>query len=204
MNQLPPATPPPTGDYVLANFRYLSAYNELVVRISQRQQTLTLFVAIFTGLVTAVVATREIFKTNHASIVWIMVGFPFASIALTLLNYKYETLLSLLRHYLADLERVKDAHLHLPSYNCDVSYIEPANRARFFHDLTCAALILAYNTAAIGLYLSICGETTKPFSIVTVGVGLVALICFVAQLCLKFIHYHPKKRKKSEPVAASK
>lgn len=50
----------PCGDYVLTNFRYLSAYNELVARISQRQQTLALFVAIFTGLVTALIATKEL------------------------------------------------------------------------------------------------------------------------------------------------
>lgn len=189
--------PLPSGDYVLTNFRYLSVYNELVARISQRQQTLTLFVAIFTGLVTAVVATRDVFKTNHASIVWIMIGFPCASIALTLLNYKYELLLSILREYLADLERVKDAHLHYPSYNCDPAYLERANRARQFHDLTCAFLILAYNIAAIGIYISVCGEVVQPYPLVIGGVAVVGLACFVAHLCLRKVHYHPGKLAKS-------
>jgi hypothetical protein len=190
-------SPLPTGDYVLTNFRYLSVYNELVARIGQRQQTLTLFVAIFTGLVTAIVATREIFKTNPATIVWLMVGFPFASIALTLLNFKYETLISLLREYLAEQESIKDANLHYPSYNCSPAYMKRANRARYFHDLTCALLILAYNIAAIGIYSSITPETNPSFLVVTLGVGLTAVGCFAAHLCLRYVHYRPSDGVKS-------
>ncbi|MHB1676932.1 MAG: hypothetical protein ACYCSS_05260 [Sulfuriferula sp.] len=179
----------PSGDYVLTNFRYLSAYNELVARISQRQQTLTLFVAIFTGLVTALIATRDIFKTDHTSIAWLMIGFPFASIALTLLNYKYESLISLLRRYLADLERVKDAHLHFPSYNCDAFYIKNANLARHFHDLTCAALILAYNIVSIGIYIAISSTSAFYQLIICVCIAVIALACVAVHLQLRKIHY---------------
>lgn len=182
---------PPSGDYVLSNFRYLSAYNELVARIGQRQQSLALFVAIFTGLVTALILTREIFKSEHSAIVWLMIGFPMASLILTFLNYKYETLISLLRHHLADLERVKDAHLHFPSYNCDSGIMARANRARFFHDLTCAILILSYNTAAVGIYVSICEPSMPPNRLVTLGVGAVAFGCFIAHLWLRAIYYRP-------------
>lgn len=184
----------PVGDYVLSNFRYLSAYNELVARISQRQQSLALFVAIFTGLVTALILTREIFKSEHSAIVWLMIGFPMASLILTFLNYKYETLISLLRHHLADLERVKEAHLHLPSYNCNAGIMDRANRARFFHDLTCAILILSYNTAAVGIYVSICDPSMPPNRLVIFGVGAVALGCFVAHLFLRAIYYRPGAR----------
>lgn len=187
----PVSAPPPAGDYVLANFRYLSVYNELVARISQRQQSLALFVAIFTGLVTALILTREIFKTDHSAIVWLMVGFPMASVILTFLNYKYETLISLLRSYLADLERVKDAHLHFPSYNCDPVIMSRANRARYFHDLTCAVLILSYNTAAVGIYASISGPEAAPNRLVIYGVATVALGCFLAHLGLRAIYYRP-------------
>jgi hypothetical protein len=177
---------PPTGDYVLTNFRYLSAYNEVIARISQRQQTLTLFVAIFTGLVSALIATRDVFKGNQLSIVWLMVGFPCASITLTMLNYKYERLISILREYLADLERVGDAHLSLPSYNCSSHYVSRANRARHFHDLTCALLILAYNLVAIGLYHVI----QQPSCVwVDIGVGAVGLMCVAAHFGLRKAHY---------------
>lgn len=191
-NEANSATPPPTGDYVLTNFRYLSAYNELVSRMSQRQQTLALFIAIFTGLVTALIATREIFKTDHSSIVWVMVGFPMASIMLTLLNYKYETLISLVREYLADLERVKEADGHYPSFNCDYSLVSRSNRARFFHDLSCAALIAGCNIAAIGVYISICGQVIKPYPFVIGMVAVVGFGCVVAHLFLRKIYYTPK------------
>ena len=156
-------TPPPSGDYVLTNFRYLSAYNELVARISQRQQTLTLFVAIFTGLVTALIATKELFKTGDSTVEWIIAGFPFATISLTLLNYKYEQLISILREYLSDLEQVKDAHLFYPSYNCSEKYIKRANKARHFHDLTCATMIIAYNAVAIGIFQAISHTHSSSF-----------------------------------------
>lgn len=187
-----PETPFPTGDYVLTNFRYLSAYNELVSRMSQRQQTLALFIAIFTGLVTALIATREIFKTDHSSIVWVMVGFPMASIMLTLLNYKYETLISLVREYLAELEKVKGAEEHYPSFNCDHKLIQRSNRARFFHDLSCAALIAGCNIAAIGVYVSICGQVITPYPFVIGMVAVVGFGCVVAHLFLRRVYYLPR------------
>lgn len=188
----PSSVPAPAGDYVLANFRYLAVYNELVARISQRQHTLTLFVGIFSGLITALILTRDIFRTDHASIAWLMAGFPMASIILTFLNYKYETLISLLRGYLAELERVKGVHLAMPSYNCDVGYMKKANRARYFHDLACAALLLAYNIAALGTYVSLCGHALTPYKSVLVFVPATALACFIAHLQLRRIYYMPK------------
>lgn len=180
---------PPAGDYVLTNFRYLSAYNELVARIGQRQQTLTLFVAIFTGLVSALIATRDIFKANQVSIIWLMIGFPFASIALTMLNYKYENLISILREYLAELEKVKDAHLFFPSYNCNSVYVNRANRARHFHDLTCASLILAYNLVAIGIYDVVRDRSSQAGLFVEIGIGVIGLFCVIAHFRLRKAHY---------------
>lgn len=178
----------PTGDYVLTNFRYLSAYNELVARISQRQQTLTLFVAIFTGLVTALIATKELFKSGDSTVEWIIAGFPFATISLTLLNYKYEQLISILREYLSDLEKVKDAHEFYPSYNCSEKYIKRANRARHFHDLTCATMIIAYNAVAIGIFHAI-SHTNSASLIFNIAVASVAVVCTVATLFLPKLHY---------------
>lgn len=184
---MPPT--PPTGDYVLANFRYLSAYNELVARISQRQQTLTLFVAIFTGLVTALIAARGIFQANQVSEAWLMAGFPFASIALTLLNYKYENLLTLLREYLAELERVQGADGFFPSFNCNPAYVKRANRARHFHDLTCALLILAYNIVAVGIYEVIRQPGNRAELLAEIAVGAVGLACVLAHFGLRWAQY---------------
>ena len=182
----------PSGDYVLTNFRYLSAYNELVARISQRQQTLALFVAIFTGLVTALIATRELFKSDDYTIQLIIAGFPFASIALTLLNYKYEQLISILREYLADLERVKGADHFYPSYNCDPQYAVRANKARHFHDLTCATLIFAYNAVAIGVYHSVSTAAGQPSTLFNVVIAFVGTVCIIANVALPKVHYQIK------------
>ncbi len=195
-----PILPIPSGDYVFANYRYLTAYNECISRIGQRQQTLTLLVGIFSGLITALILTRDIFRTDHSAIVWLMAGFPMASIILTFLNYKYETLISLLRSYLAELERAKDAHLSMPSYNCDAGYMRKANPPRYFHDLACGAMLLAYNAAALGTYVSICGHAIRPYRTVLVPVAVTALACFIAHLQLRRIYYTPKRETPGNPA----
>jgi len=179
------------GEHVTANYRYIAAYNEVVARISQRQQTLTLFVAIFTGLVTAFIAGRDLFRTQPFALDWLMIGFPAASVSLTLLNSKYERLLSILRGYLASLERVRDAHLVLPSYNCEPGLIGRANNARRHHDFTCATLIMAYNAVALGIYDSIASHEDIAFIVVLVTVTSVALACVVAHVRLSKVQYSP-------------
>lgn len=194
MNTTTPIVPPLAsigGEHVTANYRYIAAYNEVVARISQRQQTLTLFVAIFTGLVTALVASRDLFRTQALALDWLMVGFPAAALALTLLNRKYERLLSILRGYLGALERVCDAHLILPSYNCDAGLVQQANLARRGHDYTCATLIVAYNVVALGIFCSITPHEGFGFYAVLIGVGAVALGTLVAHLQLTRFHFTP-------------
>ena len=195
MSAIAAATHPPIsnigGEHVTANYRYIAAYNEVVARISQRQQTLTLFVAIFTGLVTALIASRELFRTQAMALDWLMVGFPAASISLSLLNSKYERLLSILRGYLAALERVRDAHLLLPSYNCDATLTAQANSARRHHDITCATLIVAYNLVALGIFSSITPVANAVYYAVLTGVGGVALVCAIAQIRMGGRRYQP-------------
>jgi len=181
------------GEHVSANYRYIAAYNEVVARISQRQQTLTLFVAIFTGLVTALVAGRDLFRMQAVALDWLMIGFPAASVALTMLNSKYERLLSILRGYLASLERVQNAHLLLPSYNCNVDLVSQANAARRQHDLTCATLIIAYNVVALGIYYSVASHQDFAFMAVLAVVASVALACVVAHARLGKVRYVPSK-----------
>lgn len=179
------------GEHVSANYRYIAAYNEVVARISQRQQTLTLFVAIFTGLVTAFIAGRDLFRAQPVALDWLMMGFPAASISLTLLNTKYERLISILRAYLASLERVGGAQAVLPSYNCDVRVIGQANAARRQHDFTCATLIMAYNAVALGIYDSIATQDGIAFAAVFMVVATVALACIVAHVRLSRSQYRP-------------
>lgn len=188
---LPPPVASMGGERVAANYRYIAAYNEVVARISQRQQTLTLFVAIFTGLVTALVAGRDLLKGPGLTLDWLMLGFPAASVALTLLNTKYERLLSILRGYLAALERIGNAHEMLPSYNCDAGLIAQANTARRHHDLTCATLIVTYNGIAVGIFSSLSPLNNALASGVLGLIVIVALACVVTHFRMHRHRYQP-------------
>ena len=202
MNSPAPLQPPlPNigGEHVTANYRYIAAYNEVVARISQRQQTLTLFVAIFTGLVTALIASRDLFRAQSLALDWLMAGFPAASVALSLLNAKYERLLSILRGYLAALEQVREAHRLLPSYNCDPVLISQANYARRNHDFTCATLIMAYNAVALGIFSSISPVHDALFFGVMAAVGLAALAAVLMHLSLGRVRYQPAQPRSTTP-----
>ena len=63
------------SDYVSANYRYIAAYNEVNARIAQRQQALSVCIALIVGLVAALVASRRI-ETASLPVEWIICGFP--------------------------------------------------------------------------------------------------------------------------------
>lgn len=82
--------------------------------------------------------------------------------------------------------------------------MDRANRARFFHDLTCAILILSYNTASVGIYVSICDPSMPPNRLVVLGVAAVAFGCFIAHLRLRTIYYRPDAGSGSRPAGPSR
>lgn len=89
---------------------------------------------------------------------------------------------------------MKDAHEHFPSYNCSVKYIKRANRARHFHDLTCATLIFACNSVAIGVYHAISHSAGRSGLIFNLLIGVVALLCVIANLLLPKLHYKVEEK----------
>lgn len=139
-------------EYVSANYRYISAFNELNARTSQRQQALTIFITFFIGLLAALIAAHNASKGSDAHIEWILLGFPVASATFAFLNYKYERIITNLRHFLSELECFGDAHLTLPSYNTNAQWVNSSNHARRFHDYACAILILACNSIGISAF----------------------------------------------------
>lgn len=141
-----------TQEYVTANYRYISAYNELNARTSQRQQALTIFITFFIGLLAALIAAHNVSTSLNSHIEWILFGFPVASATFAFLNYKYERIITNLRHFLSTLERYHNAHLAIPSYNTDQQWIKDSNHARRFHDYACAILILACNSIGISAF----------------------------------------------------
>lgn len=176
---------------LIANFRYLAAYNELVARISQRQQSLILFVAIFSGLMTTMLALKHELMLSPLYFEGLLFGFPLASLGLSMLNLKYEKLISILRSYLAELEQVGDAHLELPSLNSDPRRMELANEARKFHDWTCALMILSFNGVALMVYLGF-AEGKQKFAIAAL-VAVLALLCAQMNFGMKKHHYQVRE-----------
>ncbi|GAC1370552.1 MAG: hypothetical protein NVS3B3_04240 [Aquirhabdus sp.] len=140
------------NEYVSANYRYISAYNELNARTSQRQQGLTIFISFFVGLLAALIASHGATGLNNAHIEWILLGFPVASASFAFLNYKYELIITNIRAYLSQLEHLNDAHLSLPSYNSDAEWMINSDHARRFHDYACAVLIVACNSIGLSAF----------------------------------------------------
>jgi hypothetical protein len=140
------------NEYVTANYRYISAYNELNARTSQRQQALTIFISFFVGILAALIASHGAAGLGNAHIEWILLGFPVASASFSFLNYKYELIITNIRAFLVTLERLNAAHEAMPSYNSDPEWTVNSDHARRYHDYACAILILACNSIGLSAF----------------------------------------------------
>ena len=101
------------------------------------------------SLLAALVAMRPAAGGPVPPVEWLVFGFPVASLALALLNYKAERAITNLRRFMSRLEQLDDAHLQLPSYNTEPQWSAGANEARRFHDV--ATTLLAGGGNLIGL-----------------------------------------------------
>ncbi len=181
----------PLLEHVTANYRYMAAYNELTARINQRQQTLSLYVALTVGLLAALIASKPGNGTAGSSVEWLILGFPLASACLTFLNLKSERSMTNLRNYLAELEQVGNAHLSLPSYNADARWSTEANKARRLHDLTSAVLVVAGNATAFGITIHLYPRRLQPDMFIISLTALVALACVIFLLLIPRWSYKP-------------
>lgn len=136
--------------HVDANYRFIAAYQEVNARIAQRQQALSLFITLVVSLIAALVALKPGNAAATPPIEWLLLGFPVASVCLALLNNKAERAITNLRRFLATMERLDNAHEHLPSYNTDPRWTSGANAARHMHDLSAAILVAGSNAIALG------------------------------------------------------
>lgn len=180
-------------EFVNANYRYIAAFNELNARTSQRQQALTVFITFFIGLLAALIAAHNADHTGDAHIEWILLGFPVASATFAFLNYKYERIITNLRRYLSTLERLGNAHLHIPSYNTNPHWVNDSNHARRFHDYACAILILACNSIGISAFYVLFPERFHQSSWVIIAVVIVGLLTAGLHWLLPRFGYQPIK-----------
>lgn len=174
-----------------ANYRFIAAYQEVNARITQRQQALALYVTLTVSLLAALVALKPGIGQSAMPVEWLVLGFPVASTSLAFLNYKSERAITNLRRFLSELERLDQAHMHLPSYNTDPRWAMGANQARRFHDYAAAVLVVGGNVVGLGAFMSIYPEQMAghPFMI---GIAIViSILSLVALLVLPRWHYQP-------------
>lgn len=133
------------------NFRYVAAWNEVSTRIGLRQNALTIFVTLSTGILTILAtAPKTGFPIDVNTFSLLM---PVVSIFLGLLNFKHDKTIALLRQFMRECERSGSAErLKLPGYNLDDRYRTRAEALRNFHDYSAALLILLFN--GLGLFIA--------------------------------------------------
>ena len=162
-----------------ANYRYIATSQEVNARIAQRHQALTLYVSLVVSLLAALVALKPGEGRPAPPVEWLLLGFPVASLCLTLLNIKAERALTNLRHFLGSLERLNNRDGQLPGYNTEPHWSQRANRARRFQDFTAVILVTGGNAMAAGAVLEIypVQMAAHPWSLaLTVSIALAAVI----------------------------
>lgn len=185
-----------SSDHVSANYRYIAAYNEVNARIAQRQHALSIYIALVVGLIAAIVASQQLEDQSVLLTEWLMYGFPVASTCLTLLNYKYEQILTNLRQYLSELERLNNTTMNLPSYNTEMRWAIEANKARRFHSFACAVLVAACHAIALKVFYRIYPERFTVSSPVAWATVVAALISIAALLWVTRLGYKPSWRQR--------
>jgi hypothetical protein len=174
-----------------ANYRFIAAYQEVNARIAQRQQALALYVTLVVSLLAALVALGPGQGKPEPPIEWLILGFPVASICLAMLNYKSERAISNLREFLAELERLDNAHASLPSYNTDPRWSAGANKARRFHDLAAAILAIGGNAIGLGAAWKIYPQRLSESFVFFYGSIFLALVSLVVILATSKWSYRP-------------
>jgi len=177
--------------HVDANYRFIAAYQEINVRIAQRQQALTLYVTLMVSLLAALVALKPNAGGIAPPIEWLVLGFPVASIALVFLNYMAERAIANLRLFLSTLEQLDNAHHSLPSYHIDPVWTLAANKARRFHVYTAATLVAGTNGIGLGAAMHIYPERIAAHPVIIVLSSIIALASFAALLVIPRWSYRP-------------
>ena len=191
--------------YVDANYRFIAAYQEVNVRIAQRQQALTLYVTLTVSLLAALVALKPGEVGSHPPIEWLVIGFPVASICLVFLNYMAERAIANLRHFLSTLEKLgpepqentDGTIVSLPSYHLDPAWTNTANKARRFHVFAAAVLVAGGNGIGLGAVIKIYPERIAENPAVIWLTAAVAVISVIALLVI------PRWSYRAEPNAGT-
>ena len=148
-------------NYVDPNYRFIAAYQEVNARITQRQQSLGLYVTLTASLLAGLLALHSGNAQRSVPVEWLVFGFPVTSLCLAFLNYKTERAITNLRAFLSALEQLDGAHTRLPSYNTDPRWALGVNKVRRFHDIAAAVLAAGANGIGIGVVAQLYPERLR-------------------------------------------
>lgn len=154
----PPKDPPPpvaeTDNSIATlalNFRYVAAWNEVSTRIGLRQNALTIYVTLSTGILTILATAPKSGFPIDVNVFSLLM--PVVSTFLSLLNYKHDKTIANLRRFMRECENSGSAErLKLPGYNLDDRYRKKAEKYRNLHDVSAFILIMLFNS--LGLYIA--------------------------------------------------
>lgn len=123
--------------------RYISAWNEINVRISQRQR----LISIYTTL--ALAASGASLVPNLASIAWrVAYAIPPLSLLFIFLLRMHEQQIAILRSFLCELESLPGSSRIPQFYHTQSVRGRIAQEARRVHDHVCFGLILGFTVVA--------------------------------------------------------
>lgn len=180
--------------HVDANYRFIAAYQEVNVRIAQRQQGLALYVTLIVSLLAALVALKPDENGGNLPIEWLALGFPVASICLVFLQYMAERAIANLRNFLSVLEQLENANETLPSYHLDPVWTIAANKARRFHVFAAAVLVAGGNGIGLGAVIKIYPARMAETPVILWLTAVIAVISITALLVLPRWSYHSPKK----------
>ena len=182
------------GNYVEANYRFIAAYQEVNVRIAQRQQALALYVTLIASLLAVMVALKPSQNSSDFPVEWLALGFPIASICLVFLQYMSERAIANLRHFLSVLEHLDNADERLPSYHLNPTWSLAANKARRFHVFAAAVLVAGSNTIGLGTIIKVYPERMAENALILWFTAIVAAGSVIALLVIPRWAYQPERK----------
>jgi hypothetical protein len=162
------------------NHRYTAAYTEIAARIAQRQQAINFYVAVVAVIVAGLVNARSSATAEDLTVWPLFYGIPIASICFASLTLKHELMLTNLRSYVAELEKIGNEDLALPSYNVEKKWRRWSLVWRRFHDVASAILVVASNGFSFFVMRKVYPEEFTLNSTVFFLTVVVSLLCIVA------------------------
>ena len=123
--------------------RYISAWNEVAIRIAQRQNALSLYITLVIGIIAALLTTKSLASSKGTiESVWLAYGFPIVSFSFACLNLKHELTILNLRRYLRDCEATIKNDPKL-TYHASLAWSTRHNNVRRLHDVASGILVLS-------------------------------------------------------------